>query len=193
MGGGRGACGVAVVWLRAELRRAGSIRHRGHTRWRTLVEIFRCIPECPPHPFKVARIRIKYCDAMVPVAVRDKYFIRLRINGYIGWLVQVGCICVPAAPVAFPDLQNKLTERRELQQLIIPNGLESRQLPGRTIVPSDPHKAFMIHMDTMFPLRPVIALSRSTPGPNKIPRRIKDDHGWRSTAGLMLGKRPRAV
>ncbi len=50
---------------------------------------------------------------------------------------------------------------------------------------ANPYKTFVVDVDAMFPLRPLIALGRSAPRVNKITRVVKHNHRWRGHRGVL--------
>src|SRR5712691_3581341 len=170
----------------AELLRTWTFGDCAEAWRRTLVEIHWLVPECAPHAFKCARIRIEHGHAVVSVPVGDEHFVRLAIDERIRGLVQIFRVGISGAFAAVTNLHHEFAGLREFQQLVIPRRLETGQFSRGAIVSANPHEAFIVDMDAMLPLRPFIPACRPTPGLDKIALCI-EHHYWRRGHGGLIG------
>ena len=176
----------------AELRRAGigKARRVDHL---AIVVVRRLVAECAPHALERAGIRIEDGDAMIAVTVGHEQFVRRRMDPDVRGPMQIRRVGIALALVAVTDLHDELAVLRELQKLVVGNGLESGQAIRGTRVSAEPDEALVVDMDAMLAFRPFIAVAGPTPGLDVIARGIEHDHRRRGHRGVFRLKRPRTM
>ena len=78
---------------------------------------------------------------------------------------------IALALVAAANLHHELAVRRELQQLVIRNRLESGQLELGAIVPAQSHETLVVDMDAVLLFDPFVSAARPALGLDEIARR----------------------
>src|SRR5262249_25109118 len=90
-------------------------------------------------------------------------------------------------------LHDELAVLRELQDLIVGYRFEPGQPIRRTVISAEPHETFVVDMNAVLALRPLIPGGCSTPRLDVIPRRIEHDHRRRSLRRLLGLQRSRTM
>ena len=167
--------------------------HRIARHGRAPVTIHRLVPERTPQAFEDAGVGVEHDNTVVAIPIGDEQLVGRGMNTLVRRLMEVVCVGVSTAPVAPPDLQDKLTVQGELQHLIVRDRLEPGEVSSRTVVPTNPGEPLMVDVEAMLPLRPVIALASPAPRPDEGTCRIEPDDGRRSHLGVFASQGPRAV
>src|SRR5262245_51789041 len=108
-----------------------------------MIVIHWLVAESTPHPLEHAAFRIENCHAMIAITIGDKQFIQRREYKHVRRPVYVAGVDVALALVAVADLHHELAILRELQDLIVCDGLESRQSVRRAVVSAEPYESFV--------------------------------------------------
>ena len=123
-------------------------------------------------PLVGAGIGVEHDHPAVAVAVRHEHFVRRRVDGNARGLVDVLRVVASAGLAVLPDLEQELSGVGELQDVRV-----------LVAVPRQPHVVFVIDVDAVFDVGPVVALSRTTPRLEQVPRLIEfQDRRRRRTA-----------
>jgi hypothetical protein len=144
-------------------------------------------------PLVSAGIGVEYDDAVIAVTIGDVDLIGRRVDFGIGGPTQTGRIAAPGLRAGLADLQHELSVLGEFQHMAIV-----------VAVAPDPDEAFVIDIDAMLILEPVVALPGSAPCPEQIAVLVELHHGRRRHAAFrprrterrrffIIGKRARPL
>jgi hypothetical protein len=113
------------------------------------------------------------------------------VNKGVGRLVNVSRIRVAGALSATPDLQHQLSGRRELEDHVV--GVAFGRGLGPSTVATDPDEPFRIDVDPVLAFRPFVALTRPTPTPQQLSRRVEFQDRRSGVRAPVRGNRSRPV
>ena len=151
------------------------------------------LAEGAPGPLERAGVSVEHDDAMVAVAVGDEHLVGLRQDVRIRGAMHVRGVAVALALVALADLEHGLAVERELDELIVGHGLQSRRARCRALIAADPRETLVIDADAVLALGPFVARAFAAPALDEIAGRVEHHHGRRGLGHVLGLERARAV
>ena len=114
------------------------------------------------------------------------------MDDHVCRLPQVARIRVAGALVAPAYLQDERARPRELEDLIVVDRLEQREL-ALLVVAADPDVIRVVHVDAVLTLRPLVPFALAAPRLDEIACRVELHHRWCRLRQLVGGQRTRPM
>ena len=142
-----------VVRALDAVHRIAELRGRRRRRIvRAEVGVVRLVAVGAPVALHLAGVGIEHGDALVVVAVGDIGLVGLRIDPDLGHAAEILQVVAAAVLAELADLQQELAVLGELEDVRV-----------LLAVAADPDIAFVVDMDAVVGLRPLVALARDRP------------------------------
>src|SRR6267378_5949804 len=179
------AVALAVAHVDEAVVRALDAMHRvaellGRRRFRVVVahgSVARLVAVCAPVALHLAGIGVDHGDAFVEIAVGDVGFVGLGIDPDLGHPAEVLEVVAARVLAVAAQLHQELPLLGELEDLGV-----------AFAVAAQPHVALVIDVDPVRPFRPLVARSRTAPGPHQVAGLIEHQYGRGGTAALGDGR-----